>query len=42
MTLIICGAASAAAAPSLGDLRHALTIIAALLNAGHLEISIAV
>ena len=30
------------AAPSLGDLRHALTIIAELLNAGHLEISVAV
>ena len=27
------------AAPSLNDLRHALAIIAALLNAGHLEIS---
>jgi DNA-binding transcriptional MocR family regulator len=30
------------AAPSLGDLRQALSIIAELLNAGHLEISGAV
>jgi hypothetical protein len=30
------------AAPSLGDLRHALAIIAGLLNDGHLEISGAV
>jgi hypothetical protein len=30
------------AAPSLNDLRHALSIIAELLNAGHLEISGAV
>jgi hypothetical protein len=30
------------AAPSLNDLRHALSIIAALLNAGHLEISCSV